>query len=191
MKKNTRLPILTIYLILMVTIIILLTLALTSGETSALEIDSSLIGIEIIASLLALAAGFLYLVLGYKKNVALYYKLFMIFSLASYVLNVTNLIMSEGSLTWWYALISVVALVFMTLLAFGKDLGVNKTYTFVIVLLVCKIIVIARIVFLGVDYFGDIYNMFLITEICRFILGITTGFLAIGKYTDKQERGAK
>ena len=143
-----------------------------------------------VISLFALVVGILYILYGYGKNAAIYYKAFLFIQIVGTVL----LIAVDAASTKLGAslLLALVAFSYKTIvllvLTFGKDLGENKTWAL-------------YFVFLALDAAGMIAMLF-VTEksvlgyalaglISTLLLDATIGFAVKGKYDDKKARGAK
>lgn len=135
-----------------------------------------------------LIVGILYLVKGYTKRAAVYYKLFLILNVAVCVLTIfIDLCFYQVNI--WMIIISVLNVcktILLLLMAFGKDLGEKKTWTIFYMLLTADgiklILAIINMVSIGFDFSFAGYVTALISD-------GTIGLAARGKYENKKMRG--
>ncbi|WP_044913544.1 hypothetical protein [Butyrivibrio sp. WCE2006] len=135
-----------------------------------------------------LIVGILYLVKGYTKQAAVYYKLFLILNVAVCVLTIfIDLCFYQVNI--WMIIISVLNVcktILLLLMAFGKDLGEKKTWTIFYMLLTADgiklILAIINMVSIGFDFSFAGYVTALISD-------GTIGLAARGKYENKKMRG--
>ena len=137
-----------------------------------------------------LIVGILYLVKGYTKRAAVYYKLFLILNVAVCVLTIfIDLCFYQVNI--WMIIISVLnacKIILLLLMAFGKDLGEKKTWTIFYMLLTADgiklILAIINMVTIGFDFSFAGYVTALISD-------GTIGLAVRGKYENKKMRGSK
>ncbi len=135
-----------------------------------------------------LIVGILYLVKGYTKNAAVYYKLFLILNVAVCVLTIfIDLFFYKVNI--WMIIISVLnvcKIILLLLMAFGKDLGEKKTWTIFYMLLTADglklILSIINMLSIGFDFSFAGYITALISD-------GTIGLSVRGKYENKKMRG--
>ncbi|WP_026511579.1 hypothetical protein [Butyrivibrio sp. LC3010] len=135
-----------------------------------------------------LIVGILYLVKGYTKQAAVYYKLFLILNVAVCVLTIfIDLCFYQVNI--WMIIISVLNVcktILLLIMAFGKDLGEKKTWTIFYMLLTADgiklILAIINMVSIGFDFSFAGYVTALISD-------GTIGLAARGKYENKKMRG--
>lgn len=168
--------------LLVVIIVAGLAFACALGEIDVIATSKldGLYKLEGILDVFALALSFIYLVLGYKKGVANYYKASILIA-AAHALVVTSVASNEP--TKYVSIISC-AICFGLLLglAFGKNNGKKES------LIICGIIVVLRVL-------GILFNANGLTDpktlliISQLILAITVTVITVAKYIDKDERG--
>ena len=135
-----------------------------------------------------LIVGILYLVKGYTKKAAVYYKLFLILNVAVCVLTIfIDLFFYKVNI--WMIIISVLnvcKIILLLLMAFGKDLGEKKTWTIFYMLLTADglklILSIINMLSIGFDFSFAGYITALISD-------GTIGLAVRGKYENKKMRG--
>lgn len=137
-----------------------------------------------------LIVGVLYLVKGYTKRAAVYYKLFLILNVAVCVLTIF-IDICFYQVNVWMIIISVLnacKIILLLLMAFGKDLGEKKTWTIFYMLLTADgiklILAIINMVTIGFDFSFAGYVTALISD-------GTIGLAVRGKYENKKMRGSK
>lgn len=151
---------------------------------------SALIKIDVIVCIISLIFGLLYSLFGYKKDVAKYYKTFMILYVLSSLISVLVPIIDtiNGNITITniaFAIFGIIILICACMLAFGKDLGKGKsTNLFLIVLSICTIKILWNLVIESPLAYSSASFAYLIQA---FIVCV----LVTGKYKDKQARGSK
>ena len=144
--------------------------------------------IKLALNILAVLAGFVYVLGGYKKNDAVYYKLFMSLVCLSFVfILIKDLMVTQvnGYTSPVSGILRTIICVNLVILVFAKDLGKQTS------------IGLASAVF-GVVLFNTIRLIILygalgvITSAAVSLsLSLLVLLLVIGKYMDKTERGAK
>ena len=143
----------------------------------------TLIKIDAIACILALISGLVYCLNGYKKDVAKYYKAFMILYFVS---NISSILMSILHASNTILIIAnVIIIICVAFLAFSKDLGEKKSNSFALsVLAINAIKLIYDIVASPAagTVRGGITSLILACILCMFVSA---------KYADKASRGAK
>ena len=141
--------------------------------------------VRIAFQMIAIAFAFFYAVYGYKKNVARYYKEFLIVLGASRLVMVIVGIIEAKALGIGVGVSTVlfaVSFVLAAILAFVKDLGKTKSLCAVLAMLVLDVV---NEVILLVK-FGDVFSA---------VIVLAVSFVAVefvfAKYADKAERGSK
>lgn len=143
----------------------------------------------LLTRILAFVFGFIYLILGFKKNAATYYKLFMWCLVISTVFSVC-MITRVTEHNNFVLLLLCVRLVLFTVLAVGKDLGKNTTYILIYVLLAISIY--AGFDSLQLAKTGSTFGIGAsLDNIVQALLVGTAGIMVAEKYIDKASRGAK
>lgn len=139
-------------------------------------------------AILALISGFIYLVKGYKKNAAAYFKgyvwIILIADMFAVIVGITEATSYFCKIVW------AVALILLAVLAAGKDLGKIKSFAVAGLILLCKVILLITVItnhsILGVAFVPVLLDM-----IAQIVRTITTGLMVCGKYLDKAARGTK
>lgn len=194
--NNKKLKILTIcHLVLMVimALVSLVTVLLLAFGLSSLSLSLAKIAaqkgpaltsymIVLILNFLALVAGIIYIVKGYSKAAAKYYRIFIIFTVLSNLASALASILYQGLDVAF--VFKVIKILLLLLLVFGKDLG--KTNTWVV-------FGAAIVADLAYDFFFDPVQggaiHFLALTITRLLCMGTIGFSIYGKFEDKKARG--
>ena len=135
-----------------------------------------------------LIVGTLYLLMGYTKRAAVYYKLFLILNVAVCVLTIF-IDLCFYRVNTWMLIISVLnacKIILLLLLACGKDLGEKKTWTLFYILLAADgiklVLAILNMISIGFDFSFAGYVTALISD-------GTIGLAIRGKYENKKSRG--
>ena len=136
-----------------------------------------------IVNIMAMDVGILYLVSGYKKNSAMYYKLF--FGLLSVALVIRIVLFLMNKANTLLLVCSIVSLILSLVLFLKKDLGRNYSLILFITLFLIEIVI--KFPFMTND--ASIRRMG--NELSMFMLFGTAGFMISAKYIDKELRGTK
>ena len=150
---------------------------------------SNLANIFLMLAVLAmLIVGTLYLLMGYTKRAAVYYKLFLILNVAVCVLTIL-IDLCFYRVNTWMLIISVLnacKIILLLLLACGKDLGEKKTWMLFYILLAADgiklVFAILNMISIGFDFSFAGYVTALISD-------GTIGLAIRGKYENKKSRG--
>lgn len=134
-----------------------------------------------VTAVLTAAFGFCYFMFRYKKNGALFYKLFM----AAFTVT-QGLRIAAGQQHIALTLLMLAALIVTVVLATAKDLGNTKTKVCAAVLMV-------------LTFAAAVFTYLLADENARLtylasttaVLSCTAALMVVGKYSDKDERGTK
>ena len=135
-----------------------------------------------------LIVGTLYLLRGYTKQAAVYYKLFLLLNVAVNALTII-IDLCFYRVTVWMVIISVLnacKIIVLLLLGFGKDLGEQKTWAIFYMLMAVDglKLVLAIVNMLGIGF--DFSFMGYVTAL---IADGTIGLAIRGKYENKKARG--
>ena len=135
-----------------------------------------------VVRILAMVVGIIYLVSGYKKSSAKYYKLFfclmmiaLIFRLLVFITTEKNTIMIIGA---------VATIILAIILMIGKNLGRNKSYALLAILIIIEVLLLLPVGITGISI-GQLGG-----ELSMFMLYGTAGFMIVAKYLDKGLRGS-
>ena len=187
MENKKYLPLKVIHIALMVVALFISVIAMVTTLQKVITSSASLYYFLIsITKMLALLSGIYYIVNGYKKQDAQYYKLFVFFLLAFEVVYTANQ-MLVGTTTL-LAYCELIPLVLMTILAVGKNLGKKNTMIYAGLVFLCKVVICVTNLrqYIGLGTLNLSTTSDLLSSI---ILALTIIFMAIGKYVDKAERG--
>ncbi len=139
-------------------------------------------------AILALISGFIYLVKGYKKNAAAYFKgyvwIILIADMFAVIVGITEAASYFCKIVW------AAALILLAVLAAGKDLGKTKSFAVAGLILLCKVVLLIPII-MDRSILGAAFVPVILDMIAQIVRTITTGFMVCGKYLDKAERGTK
>ena len=141
-----------------------------------------LYGIAHVVNALALACGFLYLIRGGGKNVAAWYKAFIVQIALGVTLRMVGSILFPGFGASACFMIGIV--VCLLVLAFVSNLGKQKTWIIFTVLLTTEVC-LAIVIFEPAEALSSIAG-----SLTRLILEGTLGVLIFQKYDDKAARKA-
>ena len=136
-----------------------------------------------------LIVGILYLVKGYTKQAAVYYKQFLILNVAVCVLTVLIDLCFYQVNTWMIiiSVLNVCKIIFLLLMAFGKDLGEKKTWTILYMLLAADGL---KLIFAIVNMVGIGFDFSFLGYVTALISDGTIGLAVRGKYENKKMRGS-
>ena len=139
--------------------------------------------ISAIVRLFALLFAGFYITLGYRKDAAMYYKIFGIIYIVNSVIELIACLLN--TFTVIDIIFIVLSIAGIAVLTFVKDLGKKRSF------IICAILVILQIVctvlvFLEGDPFVVIINSFMGID-----LACLLGIMTFAKYLDKAERGTK
>ena len=127
----------------------------------------------------ALAWAFLYLLKGYTKSAASYYKLFLAFLLLQFVANFIMPIVRGDILE---IVLHAASILVLLILAFKKDLGGKNSQILFVVLAALQIVITVLAIL-------NRQSGMIVTNIARLLLIGTLGLMLEGKYADKRARG--
>ena len=137
--------------------------------------DSIIAILSYLSSAIALFFGGLYLIFDYKKSVATFYKLFVIMAAVSIGLRT---ILSFERVTLIFSVVSIFSFLDLLALAFGKDLGMERTSYLYAAFLACEIL--AATAMLSSSW---------VLSLSTLLLAGTFGLMITFKYIDKASRG--
>ena len=141
-----------------------------------------------ISAVFALISGFLYLVKGYKKNAAAYYKgyvwIILIADMFAAIVGISVVTSYVVKIIW------AIGLILLAVLATSKDLGKAKSITIAVCIILCKtvLLIVALSIYSVLD---PVFVPVVMDAASQLVLTFTTTFMVCGKYLDKAARGAK
>lgn len=186
--KNIKLLKALHFVLMAVTFVLTIISLIKNSTDSSIFGTSSLTMICTIANLLALACGFIYLFKDYKKEASTFYKLFLVLLAIEGVLR-SSYFASLG-VGPKYTIPYNTGLVITVILAVSKDLGKKNTNIIAVCLIICRLYTfihtVSRVGVLGTAKFAAI-----VQEVSILLLAGSTYLMAVGKYLDKDSRGAK
>ena len=149
-----------------------------------INITNTIGTIYTVLDVLALLFALFYIIYGYRKNAAGYYKAFGYLYLLSRVSEVAK-IYDKNRPALFYILFGIV-FVLLLVLVFGKDLGKKKSF------ILCGVIVLVELI----DFFCTFnatgrFNLGAEVKLVDLDLACLYGILTYAKYLDKTERGTK
>ena len=160
-----------------------------SKAVAGVERFSNLANVFLMLLILAmLIVGTLYLLKGYTKRAAVYYKLFLILNVAVCVVTIFVDLRFYQVNTWMLIISALNAckIILLLLLACGKDLGEKKTWMLFYMLLAADgiklVLAILNMMGIGFDFSFAGYVTALISD-------GTIGLAIKGKYENKKSRG--
>ena len=175
-----------IHLILMALTILVTLIGIVQMVTKFGGGNDAIVAVRLLSSLvriMAMVVGILYLISGYKKSSASYYKLFfwlmmiaLVFRLLVFITRKADTLMLVGG---------VITIILAFVLMAGKDLGRNVTFGLLALLIIVEIALKFPIGLSDVSI-GQLGG-----ELSMFMLYGTAGFMATAKYIDKSLRGSK
>ena len=130
--------------------------------------------------IIALIFGLFYSLNGYKKDAAKYYKMFMYLYFASSVLSFLAPLLKEKNVL--FICINAIIVVLVFILAFIKDLGVNKSTCLSLMVLILNVIKL---------FFDVAEKVTIPSGFANFVLACVLCVFVSAKYADKASRGAK
>ena len=152
------------------------------------KLEVILTGCTTLMVMVMLLTGVLYLVHGYKKNAAVYYKAFIILMVLVTLIDlITNMVCNAMNvLLIIRCALFAIKIILLLLLAFGKDLGQKKSWYILYVIVALDI---AGIVVMFIVISGTGFDFSLIGAIAALVADVTLGIAIHGKYADKASRG--
>lgn len=128
----------------------------------------------------AMVFGLLYLIYDYKKDVAKYYRWFMILVGLSFTFRAVRTVLDDKPLV--RTVMTVVSLITLLVFAFKKDLGRKNTWIVYGVLLAVELLMKTRVQ-------STNYNFAILSSgFSNYLLISTIGLMINGKYFDKRMR---
>ncbi|MCR4590119.1 MAG: hypothetical protein K5668_04810 [Lachnospiraceae bacterium] len=195
MKKSSPLRIihLTLMIILLASSSISTVLFFSGFEPAVAgkeRMEVILNGCSTMVVMLMLLTGVLYLVHGYKKNAAVYYKAFLLLLvLVNLMVIILDILYAEKTpLVVIKCVLYAVKIILLLLMAFGKDLGREKTW---LLLYVVVGLDIAAMIVVLIILFTTTFDFSLVGIIAALLADATIGLAIRGKYADKDSRGTK
>lgn len=191
MENKKYLPLKIIHLIFLVVAAVLCCMSLTKiGTDTSVFPDTTLRTVTYVAEIVALFLGGLYLLFGYKKNAAVYYKAFMVILVIAQAIVCYRQTVSTISILPSAVILNIISLIMLVVLATGKDLGKARSYLIVTILLVCRLTILTLdiIYFRGATNTGFSVFSYAVSNV---LLAGTAAFMVTGKYLDKAARGTK
>ncbi len=195
MKNNSALRI--IHLILMITLII------SSGFTTVMffggfdvavagkeRLEVLLNGFSTMVVMVMLITGVLYLVRGYQKNAAAYYKAFLVLLvIVTFMVTLLDILYTEMNVLIIIKNFLYIAKIILLLsLAFWKDLGRRKTWMlFNIVLMLDFAVLIVMLI----NMMQNGFDFALMGIISALVADATIALAIRGKFVDKDSRGSR
>lgn len=138
--------------------------------------------IMLVLNAVALEIGFIYLLNGYSKNAAIYYKTFLLMIAIVNVFDAIGCIVAQG---FGLALIiKIIKIILLVGLVFWKDQGKRYSWMMFIILLVIDL---TSSLFFDPVAGAVLYRVLL--SLCRLLNTATVGLAILGKYKDKVSRG--
>ncbi len=149
-----------------------------------------LTGCTTLMVMVMLLTGVLYLVHGYKKNAAVYYKAFIILMVLVTLIDfITNMVCTAMNvLLIIRCTLFAIKIILLLLLAFGKDLGQKKSRYILYVIVALDI---AGIVVMFIIMSDTGFDFSLVGAIAALVADVTLGIAIHGKYADKASRGSQ
>ena len=151
--------------------------------------DAVFVGVFTVATVCALVSGFLYLIHGYKKNAAAYFKGYVWILLIAEGIGACVAIKNGNSYIIKFAKMACVIL--FTMLATGKDMGKKRSFSIAGTLLVIEVALLIHYLIKYLPGIDATLLPYIFDPIEHVVLTITTIFMVCGKYIDKETRGAK
>lgn len=139
-----------------------------------------------VTEILALLFALFYILYGYTKNAAGYYKVFGYLYLLSRISDFIKIISSNRKVGIFTYIFWSIVTISLLVLVFGKNLGKKKS------LILCGVIVLIGVI--GIFYVYNQTGAFHLGAKIRLLdldLACLYGILTYAKYLDKESRGAK
>lgn len=189
MENKKYLPLKIIHAIFIVVGIVLYAITLISFTQGASALDKASTALNIAA----LLAGSVYLMLGYKKNAQLSYKIAIWLIVIAEIIECACVFGKGVAISPFGAFRKVLALTLIVLLAGAKDYGVVKSNIISLALVALNIYLVISVAtkMSGFAAMNLPAEAVLFDAIGRLVLASTVAFMVCGKYLDKAERGTK
>ena len=158
-----------------------------AAHTGSMRTFGIMIACVQIVNAIALAFGLIYLLRGYEKRVALYYKLF----LASMVVACTlacaaNALVSGFTISILFMTLKIIVLLVLIIV---KDIGERNTWILFMIMVAIDLVLGSGFLFPANLPGMTLYKS--ISALSRLLIDGTIGLAIRGKYADKASRGTK
>ncbi|MBQ0083395.1 MAG: hypothetical protein KBS52_01330 [Clostridiales bacterium] len=186
MENKKYLPIKIVNMLFIIAALVMSAMAFVKADanySAIAEIAHSL-------NIFTLVAGLIYLVYGYKKNAAIYYKIFMGFLMISQGVLIVELINGNTEPPIYTSIIYAIAFIATVILTTAKDFGKAMTASIITVLALCRIAILIINLF-STETFDNTAFCQLSLDIANLLLVGTAAIMIAGKYIDKAQRGSK
>ncbi|MCR4950514.1 MAG: hypothetical protein K6A40_04225 [Solobacterium sp.] len=140
-----------------------------------------------VVQIIALGAGILYGVSGYKKNAAGYYKAFTVITAIALGLSLADACLAEKP-DVVSAIFYAVALAGVVALSTVKDLGRQKSIYILMAVLAAILVLLFKAAF-GFSSYGEAGFAMVSSVIANAMMILTLGAMLAAKYLDKKARG--
>ena len=181
MKNKRMLPVVIVDLIAILVCIAANVYVALKGELTVLQTVNMWVNVA------ALLSALVYLMMGYKKNAAVFYKIFAsVFALSQFVA-----VLSVAKYREDYTGISCYTVLFalLLMLALAEDLGKKKTF------ITCGVILAVGVLLLALTYFATpqasetgTWFMELVLSFSVIVMSAVMWLMAVAKYLDKEAR---
>ena len=187
-KSNTLLKIVNLFFLVLGCFLFVHSLFPKESRPSVFASDFVSI-FDLVVGVFAYIAALFYLISGYKKDAARYYKIFMTMVLITTVITAIN-VMGNNKANLLTSTLIILLVVLTTIMATGKDIGKIKSYYIAIGVVFIQILLIVEMI-VEFDTSFILFRDALLYSFCKLVLFVTAGLLVAGKYSDKDSRGAR
>ena len=179
MKQKLN-SIMIIHMIMMVSIIVVNVVVLMMYASQLKTwFGSFSIGVYLISliNILSLVCGIVYLLKGYSKDAAIFYKAFIVLAALYTTSTVLTSLISNA---YYKAILHVIKVIIMLILVFGKNLGKRNTWILFCAMVIADVIVLLLSLRVPAG---------IISQASQLLMDGTIGLAIRGKYADKDARG--
>ena len=173
-----------IQMILLFIVIVFTMVGMFIDLKSASDRPAAIIIVVALLHAITMVTGMIYFVEDSRKDVAGYYKAFVILLIISYIGRVVAFIVMK-EMSYITVVLSAIILVGGIILAFVKNLGLKITTAVFIIMLACEIAIFV----LAMTSESDMG--FASSKVAELLITGTLGLMITSKYIDKAERGRK
>lgn len=190
MENKKHLPLRITNAILLAASLVLCVVAMikNSTDTSAFG-NNPMTTICDVLNILMLAFGLVYLLMNYSKNAAIIYKFyFAVLYVGTFVQAILLPSAPYFNSTYLLAL-NLIALSAIAVLSIASDLGRNNSLILVSLFILCRVALF--VIFISnTSIDGSAVIGVISSGVSNLLISLTTGYMVLGKYTDKKDRGA-
>ena len=191
MEQKKHLPLRIVNSILLLASLVLCVIAMINNPAdTSIWGTNPLTTVCDVLNILSLAFALVYMLMNYSKSASVIYKCFFAALFIETFIRTVYLLSAPNSAAAYVAVLQLLPVAVIAVLAVAKDLGKKNTVFLTVVFVLCRLAELIRAV-ANFSHFGTAAFGVLSANISSLLIALITGFIVIGKYLDKTERGTK